>query len=158
MKPPIDPFRCELLAAVPALRAWCHRLARDPDKAADLLHDTIARALKFERNFTMGTSMRSWLGRIAINIHRSTGTRANRMVQILPGFAESIPIEPDAIDRLALQDVLAAMNKLPPKQQIALVLAGEGYDYAEIARRQGVPVGTAKSRVSRARDAVEHAR
>jgi RNA polymerase sigma-70 factor (ECF subfamily) len=58
---------------------------------------------------------------------------------------------------LVMREFLNAFGKLSSGQREALVLAVvDGQSYEQIARHAGVSVGTVKSRISRARDALEH--
>jgi RNA polymerase sigma-70 factor (ECF subfamily) len=60
---------------------------------------------------------------------------------------------PDQEDKLALQDLSAALEKLPQEQREAIILIGaEGMSYEDAAEALGVKVGTIKSRVNRARN------
>ena len=60
---------------------------------------------------------------------------------------------PDQEDRLAVQDLHAALAKLPRKQREALLLIGgaQGLSYEDAAEALGTKVGTIKSQVNRAR-------
>jgi RNA polymerase sigma-70 factor (ECF subfamily) len=58
----------------------------------------------------------------------------------------------DQEDKVMIQDVAAALGKLPPGQREAIVLVGvDGLSYEEAAQALGCAVGTVKSRVNRAR-------
>jgi RNA polymerase sigma-70 factor (ECF subfamily) len=66
--------------------------------------------------------------------------------------AASLITIPDQEDRLAIQDLSAALEKLPHEQREAIILVGaEGLSYDDAAQALGVKVGTIKSRVNRAR-------
>lgn len=155
MKPPIDPFRCEVLEHVRYLTAFANKLTCNPDTAMDLLHDTIVRALRFEDRFIAGSNLRAWLSTMMWNLHLGGRKRAWRWVEMPPLMAEAQPMEPDVLDRLALADVLAEIGKFSAPLREALMLAADGYEYTEIAERMHTPVGTAKSRVFRAREMLE---
>ncbi len=60
---------------------------------------------------------------------------------------------PDQFDRLEVQDMSAALARLPRDQREAVLLVGvDGMSYEEAAKITGVAVGTVKSRVNRARN------
>lgn len=62
---------------------------------------------------------------------------------------------PDQFDRVAAGQVLSRFATLPPEQRGALALVVlEDFSYADVARIQGVPIGTVMSRLSRARAAL----
>ncbi len=59
---------------------------------------------------------------------------------------------PEQGDGLALREVAQSVQRLPDEQRQILLLVGlEGFSYEEAAQITGVPVGTVKSRLSRAR-------
>lgn len=155
MKPPIDPFRCEVLEHVRYLTGFANKLTRNPDTAMDLLHDTIVRALRFQDHFMAGSNLRAWLSTMMWNLHVGGRKRAWRWVEMPPLVAEAQESPPDALDRLHLADVLAVVAKFSAPLREALMLAADGYQYDEIAERMHTPVGTAKSRVFRAREMLE---
>jgi RNA polymerase sigma factor (sigma-70 family) len=59
---------------------------------------------------------------------------------------------PEQVDRLEMQEMSAALAKLPRDQREAILLVGvDGMSYEEAAKVTGAAVGTMKSRVNRAR-------
>ncbi len=83
----------------------------------------------------------------------STHRRTQREVEDADGaHAATLVTVPDQEDRLAVQDLHAALARLPREQREALLLvAAEGLSYEETATALGVKAGTIKSRVNRAR-------
>jgi RNA polymerase sigma-70 factor, ECF subfamily len=66
--------------------------------------------------------------------------------------AATLTTLPDQEEKVAHQDLLAALQKLPPDQREALLLIGaQGLSYEEAAEIMGVAEGTIKSRIHRAR-------
>jgi RNA polymerase sigma-70 factor (ECF subfamily) len=55
------PFDADLVAQLPVLRRYAHKLTRDPEEAMDLVQDTCERALRFRHLFREGTSLRAWV-------------------------------------------------------------------------------------------------
>jgi len=145
----------ELIEQMPNLRRLAISLVRDGDKADDLVQDCMIRALSNRMSFRTGTNLRSWLFKILHNLfidgHRR---RLNRPTAT--GGAEAI--ERAAIDApqdndVLLTEVRSAVAALPESQRaILLRVALAGHSYQDVARTTGVPVGTVKSRLSRARD------
>jgi RNA polymerase sigma-70 factor (ECF subfamily) len=106
-----------------------------------------------------GESLRPWLLGIAVNVNRNAA-RAARRHQAAVGRLPAAPSVPDFADELAgriddaaqLHVVHAAMERLRRGEREVLALCvWSGLDYAEAARALGVPVGTVRSRLSRAR-------
>jgi RNA polymerase sigma-70 factor (ECF subfamily) len=130
--------------------------------AEEVTQDTFMRAYGALERFR-GGDFRPWLLRIATNRAYDELRRRKRA----PGSFEELTYEPEVewstltsveepdarAERLELAQVLeAALAQLPPDQRVAVVLSDvQGYDYVEIAAITGVPYGTVKSRLSRAR-------
>src|SRR5215217_1605506 len=142
-----------LLAAIPALRAFAISLCGNRDRADDLLQETIARAIGALSRFEPGTNLQAWLFTILRNQFYTDHRRRGREVQDTEGsYAASLTALPEQEDKVAHQDVLAALQRLRPDQREALLLVGaQGLSYEEAAEIVGVAVGTVKSRVHRAR-------
>lgn len=150
----------EIAALIPNLRRYARVLVRDPDQADDLVQDCLERAITRYQSFTPGTNLRSWLFTILLNLVRSqarTNKRRGTMVNIdeirdVPGhFAP--PDQP-----LTMRDLQAAFDTLPASFQEVIVLVGvEGMSYEEAADVVGIPVGTVRSRLSRAREQLRRA-
>jgi len=158
-------FEDALVATIPALHRFALSLARDPDRAGDLMQETFARALAHRDQFTMGTDCRAWLFKIAHNLHRRTESRAQREVQeddaklealaaagLYAGIQGSDPNgavfeHPDltaALDR--------ALDTLPEEYRTVVVLVDlEDQAYGDTAAILGIPVGTVRSRLFRGR-------
>ena len=106
-----------------------------------------------------GGSLRPWLLGIAVNVTRNAA-RAARRHQAAVGRLPPVPVIPDFADDLAgriddaarLTAVRSALARLPRGEQEVLALCvWTGLDYAAAAQALGVPVGTVRSRLSRAR-------
>jgi RNA polymerase sigma-70 factor (ECF subfamily) len=64
-----------------------------------------------------------------------------------------LTVQPNAIDRLQLRDLEAAIATLPLEQRQVILLVGlEGMRYEEVAEVLNIPVGTVSTRLSRGRD------
>ncbi len=104
-------------------------------------------------------SLRPWLLGIAVNVTRNAA-RASRRHQAALGRLPPVPVIPDFADDLAgriddaarLTAVRSAIARLRRGEQEVLALCvWSGLDYAAAAQALGVPVGTVRSRLSRAR-------
>ncbi|MFJ1754722.1 sigma-70 family RNA polymerase sigma factor [Kitasatospora sp. NPDC088134] len=138
------------------VRRFVTHLSGEPQAADDLTQDTYLRALRALPRFEGRSSARTWLLSIArravVDRHRFAACRprlldtedwqsAAERVQPrgLPGFEEGV----------ALGELLDA---LPAERRAAFVLTALlGLPYEEVAELTGCPVGTVRSRVSRAR-------
>ncbi|MEZ4863180.1 MAG: sigma-70 family RNA polymerase sigma factor [Caldilineaceae bacterium] len=140
-----------------------YRMLHDPDAAADVVQDSLIKAFRALGGF-QGGNFRSWLMRIVTNTcYDVLRTRQRRATDSL----EDMEIEHDHVsylvdrsedpeayaERMELnQAIEAGIMTLPFDQRMALVLCDiHGYAYEEIAEITEMPMGTVKSRISRAR-------
>jgi RNA polymerase sigma-70 factor (ECF subfamily) len=146
------------------LFALVYRLVPDRDQAADAVQEAFFSAYRNLGAFR-GGSVRSWLGRIAVNAAMDMQrARRRRPFQPYPELEDDSWQPPATADAdpesrsLAGERsriLAAALSKLPPDQRNCIVLFDvEGYDYGEIARVMGTSVGTVKSRIHRGRVAL----
>ena len=135
-------FRRELVGLIPHLRAFARTLAGDPTAADDLAQDAM---------------MKAWTFMILRNQFYSEKRRAWRQTQLDQEAAERTLVAIDNPEApIALDEVRLGLSRLPPEQREALVLVGAGgFAYEEAADICNCAVGTVKSRVSRARRALQ---
>ena len=147
-----DP-RDQLVAHLPALRAFALSLTREGASADDLVQDTIVKAWTNMDKFQAGTNLRAWLFTILRNTFYSSRRKTKREVSDTDGIhAARQATRPDHDGRLALKDFRVAFQQLPVEQREALILVGaSGFSYEEAADMTGVAVGTVKSRANRGR-------
>jgi RNA polymerase sigma-70 factor (ECF subfamily) len=116
--------------------------------AEDALQDTWIRLYRSRHRYDARKPFRGWLYAIAAN----AGHDAARPVR--EGF--TLPTEVD--DPVGLRDLLvSALHALDADDRRLLLLAIEGFEPAEIAGMLGVPAGTVRMRLSRARGRVRAA-
>lgn len=147
-------------AEIPRLRRFAMALARNPDRADDLVQECLTRALARIDTWEPGTNLRAWLFTILRNVHLNDVRREGRA-----------PFVPDASEdkvegvMIASQEADVALRELgqilgclsTEHRQILLLIAVEGFAYEEAAHICDVPVGTVRSRLSRAREALREA-
>jgi RNA polymerase sigma-70 factor (ECF subfamily) len=149
-------FKRELTALVPALRSFAKSLSRDSTAADDLAQETVLKAWAARDRFQPDTNLRSWTFTILRNLFFSQMRRQKFMGEWDERVAEArLVSRPEQENRLHLEDVDRMLARLPAKQRRALLLVeAEDMSYEEVADAIGVPVGTVKSRVCRARKAL----
>jgi RNA polymerase sigma-70 factor, ECF subfamily len=153
----VGDFHRQLTEILPRLRIYALSLTRSRDLADDLVHDTVVKALAGRQSFQLGTNLAAWLFRIQRNEFISGLRRLRPTVPVDSMIAESLSHPPQQDSGLIMREFLTAFAKLAPTQREALLLAVvEGQSYDVIAAHTGVSVGTVKSRISRARDRLEH--
>jgi RNA polymerase sigma factor (sigma-70 family) len=150
----LEEFRTGILRTVPNLRAFGISLTGSPDRADDLVQETLLRAWSHHDRFAPGTNLEAWLFTILRNAFFSE-LRKRKREEEDPGEAHalSLAIAPDQTDRLEMQDLQEALRRVPADQREALwLVAVEGMTYDEAAAVCGCATGTIKSRVNRARN------
>jgi RNA polymerase sigma-70 factor (ECF subfamily) len=142
-------------AFVRATRADVWRLAAalvDADAADDLTQETYLRAFRALADFEGRSTARTWLfgiARRACADHLRTVVRRRRLASRLTADAHTAVPHPDPAAQIGAADLL---RHLPDERRGAFALTQLlGLSYAEAAEVEGVPVGTIRSRVARAR-------
>ena len=150
---PVPELKREVARLLPELRAFARFLVRDRTAADDLVQDAVVRALDALSQFAPGTSLRNWLFTILRNTHYEQARRRRIEQRILlehPQACETLG--PAQHGQAALSELQRFLWLLPASLREALVLVGaQGLSYAEAAAICGLPEGTVKARVSRAR-------
>ena len=151
-------LRSEIAGHVDQLRRYALVLTRNPDEAADLVQDTLLRAIDASHGYNDNYDMRKWLFAILhngwISNRRRAATRLAADALARPALAEPA----SQTDHVFLTQTLAALARLPDDQRAAVVLvAVEGIGYRDAADILGVPVGTLMSRLARGRAALRDA-
>jgi RNA polymerase sigma-70 factor (ECF subfamily) len=152
-----DHFHQDLIAMLPKLRVQALALTRNRAQADDLVQDCVVRALAARDSFTPGTNFAAWLHRILRN-HFISEIRKRRETVAIDDAPPAVLARggADAEDKIALRELWTAMERLSPEHREALVMVTvEGMSYEQLAELTGVPVGTAKCRVFRARRQLE---
>jgi RNA polymerase sigma-70 factor (ECF subfamily) len=147
-------FEAELVALIPHLRAFGRSLAGNVAQGEDLAQDALAKALAHRENFQMGTNMKAWAFMILRNQFYSDKRRSWRSTELDPEVAERTLVSREGpANAIELDELRRALAMLPDDQREALILIGAaGMSYEEVSQIACVPIGTIKSRVSRARD------
>jgi RNA polymerase sigma-70 factor, ECF subfamily len=150
----------QIVALIPRLRRYARALTQDASAADDAVQDCLARALEKIRLWQPGTDLRAWLFTILhrqyISHARRDQRRRDHLALLDANSASSC--SPDQMVQIELRDLARALGSLPARQRAALLLiALEGMGYEETAAVLNAPVGTIRSRVSRAREALRAA-
>lgn len=145
----------DLEGFIPRLRRYARSLTADATRADDLTQDTLLRALDKLHQFQPGTNLLAWLFTIMRNTYLN-GIRSSKFTKDADPHEIQIPTQGNQIDSLALQELSLAIESLPEDQRETLLLIGvEGMAYQEAAEIMDVPIGTVRSRLSRARSALK---
>jgi RNA polymerase sigma-70 factor (ECF subfamily) len=149
-------FEAILAKYMPFLRNFAQTLSGKRELAEDLAQETLAKAWQSRRSFTPGTNPKAWLYTILRNEFYSHQRRAWREIPWDAALMESIGGQAgEQRWAVELSDMARAMHELPDAQREALILIGAGgFTYGEVALLMNSAVGTAKSRVGRARQSL----
>ena len=150
-------FKVQLVALIPHLRAFARSLTGDATAADDLAQEAMMKAWDARASFQMGTNMKAWTFMILRNQFYSERRRSWRASQLDQEAAERTLVAVDNPEaQVALDELRLSLAMLPAEQREALILVGAGgFAYEEAADICGCAVGTVKSRVSRARRALQ---
>ena len=144
------PFRDDLLSHWNDAFGVACRIVHDRDRARDVTQEAVCRALRYEHGFDAGRPVRPWFLTIVRNVAVDEVRRA-RHVHELPELAHSDATLDRLIEREDCAAVLREIALLRPDHRRALELKCRGLAYRDIARRLGIPVGTAQTFVHRAK-------
>jgi RNA polymerase sigma-70 factor (ECF subfamily) len=152
-----DAFFLELQAEIPHLRRYAQALTRCRENADDLTQTVLERALTNSARFRSGTHLRRWLFTIARNAYRDERrllARHGDHMSIGDWLEEAQGLSPQE-KHLELAEVANRIARLRPEDRVVLELrVFSGLSTRQIAMTMGVAVGTVKSRLSRARQAL----
>lgn len=142
-------------------------LTRERDRAEDLVQETYLRAYRFYDRYQCGTNYKAWLLTMMRNIFINGFHQRAREISI----SDMDDVEDSSIDRyeapaealfsgrsmlekgIFRMDIEKALNDLPDRLKAVIVLKDiEGFDYKEISKILGCPVGTVMSRLWRSRN------
>ena len=167
-------FEALVLPCQVGILRWLTRLTQDRPAAEELFQESLFKAYVSFAGFRGESSFATWLASIARNTYLawrkaqqkrpdtvpiSTGeSDIDESLELAEGWA-NMPSTPE--EELWQQELAAAIQKsldaLPEPLRVAFEQREqEGLSYAEIAQHQQVPVGTVRSRIHRAREAIAH--
>lgn len=150
-------FEKEAIPHFDTLMRTALRLSGDRARAEDAVQETYLRAWRSFQTYTPDTNCRAWLFKILLNVLKKTAGKKRRdpllgaedietsskVVSLFPASGE---------ERGEGQDILAAVNRLPPQfRQVLWLVVVEGFAYKEAAQMLDIPIGTVMSRLYRAR-------
>ena len=145
------------------------RLVRDPGEAEDVTQEAFIKAYRALPSFRGDSAFYTWLYRIGINTAKNylvaTGRRAPTSTEVDAEEAESFESGEQLRDINTPESLLlskeiattvnAAIESLPEELRSAIQLRElEGMSYEEIAKLMDCPIGTVRSRIFRAREAI----
>lgn len=153
------------------------RLVKNQADAEDLVGDAVAKAIRCLHTLKDRQLFRGWMFRILSNCFISEYRKRKTRAEIsLSSMEDDCPEgdfwlfdklhqpfllwwgnpEQQFLNNLLRDDLLGAIDELPENYRVVLVLAElEGFNYQDIAKMLDIPVGTVRSRLSRARSQLQ---
>jgi len=133
----------------------CMRYTRNEHDAIEVLHSGFLKVFKnIDRFDSTKASLYTWIRTIMVNTAIDFLRQKNRWY-VSHGELEKVEtggIDPEAVDRLSVQELLKLVQKLPPATQAVFNLyVIEGYTHKEIGTLLGISDGTSKWHLSEAR-------
>jgi RNA polymerase sigma-70 factor (ECF subfamily) len=171
-------FEVQVLGLLGALEGAARRLTRNDADAEDLVAETVSRAWRALDTLESEAAFRAWMFRILNNTFVSDLRRAGARPQtesfeVGEGDAEGQEFslfeqmhqpfllwfgnpEQEFLDKLLREDLERALGCLPEHYRMVVILSDvEELTYAEIAQALAIPIGTVRSRLARARGALQ---
>lgn len=158
-------FEREFYPLADAVYSFAIRLTNDRNRADDLVQDTFMKAWRFMDRYTEGTNAKAWLFRICrnafINEYRSKVRQPYKVdyEEVVVYHNEDDPTSTRYHDlheemggKLLGDEVVRAINALPPAFRMVVLLDLEDFTYEEMAAIADIPIGTVRSRLHRARN------
>jgi RNA polymerase sigma-70 factor (ECF subfamily) len=173
-----EAFEAEVLAMLGPLQGVARRLTRNDADAEDLVSETIVRAWRSRDSLSQAGAFRAWMFRILNNTFISERRKALAR-PYEQAFAESdrwegepsfstfeqlhqpfllwfANPEQEFLEKLRREQIDRALAELPEHYRVVVVLADlEELRYSEIAETLEIPIGTVRSRLARARSALQ---
>lgn len=161
-------------ALLPELLGTARRLTGNPQDAEDLVAEAVTKAWIHRSSLRERERFPAWIHRILTNLFLSrrraeAGRHEDELLDEAAEFSLFERLhqpfllwwgspEQDFLDRLLREDLIRAIEALPERFRIVVVLADvQGLSYGEIADSLEVPIGTVRSRLARGRAALQKA-
>jgi RNA polymerase sigma-70 factor (ECF subfamily) len=172
-----DAFETPVLAILGPLHGVARRLTKNEADAEDLVAESVTRAWQARASLADTRAFRAWMFRILTNTFISerrkmlARPREERLVDESSEREDAFSLferlhqpfllwfanpEQEFLDKLLGEDLDRAIAALPEHYRVVVVLADvEGLKYNEIAEALDLPIGTVRSRLARARSALQ---
>ena len=155
-------FQNRLMGLQANLLNFAYMLTSNRDDAYDLLQDTTLKALDNREKYVDNTNFKGWVFTIMRNIFINNYRRIARSATVIDqtedcyhlNLSQDSGLEsPDG--SYAAAEITSAINEFPEKYRVPFSMHVAGYKYNEIAEEMNLPLGTIKSRIFFARQALQ---
>ncbi len=148
-------LKTELVALLPRLRRFAISLTRNLADADDLVQEACIKAMQGAASWDPGQGLDRWVFRIMRNHWISETRKVSVRVgegQVDAAESDELRHETTGEHHLAMREIMGRLAALPSGfSEVLLLVAVEGYSYAEAAELLSIPQGTVMSRIHRAR-------
>lgn len=138
----------------PAVRAFVRSQVRDAQLTEDITQETFIRVWRYLPTYRGEGSLQGWIIRISQNVMRTTMRKLARARALADNDAheraEAAALPTDEYGTVDLVDLISTLS--PDHRAVTTMCLVLGHTYEETAAVLGIPVGTVRSRVSRARE------
>lgn len=162
-------FEAELFPHADALHTFAYHHTYDETDATDLVQETYLKAYKFISKYEPGSNAKAWLFKILrnsyINQHRKKKRRPKQVdFEEVSPYRDSdndrglgyFDLRVEIFDMMMGDEVSIAMEALPEDFKTVIILCDiEDFSYEEISKIIDIPIGTVRSRLYRARNALK---
>ena len=139
----------------------CYRMMRNSQDAEDMLQETMLKAWRKLKSFKQSSSFSTWLHRIAANTcldairqRKNNKTSLEEMNEYGKELTDedSVSFDERSVQRQVIEEALASLKE---RDRIIIILRDvQGYSYEEMSQILECPMGTVRSRLSRARQSM----
>ncbi len=168
-------FEASILGVLPDLVSAARRLTKNTADAEDLVAEAVAKAWLNLATLKDPSRFRGWIFRILTNefLAARRSQASEPQLESLPSDTGDFSIfeqlhqpfllwwsnpEKEFLDKLLREDLIRAIESVPETFRVVVLLADvHGLSYQEIADAVGVPIGTVRSRLARARSILQKA-
>ncbi len=131
------------------------RMLSSVEEAQDIVQETFVRVYQHRQSFNFQHCFSTWIYTIALNLARNELRKRKKFkffeISEMKGNETDLAVEMKLPSRIP-EALNAAIKELPEKYRVAFMLRDiQELPYDEVAKILGVPLGTVKSRVNRAR-------
>jgi RNA polymerase sigma-70 factor, ECF subfamily len=146
----IDNFEQMMRDNIRAVTAYARSIASHKDIAEEAVQETFIRAWRYSSSYRGDAPVLSWLITICRRVVVDLGQR--HTFHAHDEIPDALQDPTDTYEMTALVDLVAALPL--PQREVLVLCAILGFDYETAAETLSIPVGTVRSRLARARDAL----
>ena len=137
----------------------CLRYSKTREEALEIANDGFVKVFTKMDKYTRGMSFKGWIRKIMINSAIDYYRKHEKHYHSVDiSYVKSESLNENALDKLSAQEIMSAIQELPPSYRVVFNLfVIEGYKHEEIAEQLGISVGTSKSNLAVARSKLRRA-